>query len=314
VDTRGQGNMDAHGNSGYNQQFVQNMINYGTNNMSGTQDVGALIGNNLLDEYKRRVEGEHATVKITQYIEGMNEERPVPVNEIYVDLQYEDYRFPKSNSVGSSKQNLSCDGLVCNDKRVAQRAAFIKMVILGLPGAGKSTLLKYLLHKYNMNKNVVPIYIELKGDQWFKSEILAHCDELTINHIQAYIGKYFEQIMPDKPNSLELIKQTGDIEYIFFCDGLDEISKEEYDKFVKAINNICRFYGYRAIISSREIGFAEKDFQSFKLYSLLDFTEQKQIAYVDKYYNVVYDANLSEEIEAQKQTLVTLIKNNVAIS
>ena len=311
--THGTGNMDAHGNYGQNQQFVQNLNNFGSNSV-GSGEYAALQGNALLEEYKKRVEDEYATVKITQFAEGMNEERYVPIDDIYVDLNYEDYRFSKSIATDTPKQNLSCEELVCTYKQSSQRASFIKMVILGLPGAGKSTLLKYLLHKYNVSKNVIPIYVELKGDHWFKSEILAHCEELTLTHIQAYTRKYFEQIMPEKNNPLDFISQISGLEYIFFCDGLDEISKEEYDKFTKAINAICKIYGYRAIISSREIGFAEKDFQNFKLYSLLDFTEQKQLDYVDKYYDVVYGTNLSEDIKSQKDTLVSLIKGNDAIS
>lgn len=278
-------------------------------------DIGNPLGNNLLEEYKRRVEEEHGMIKLLQFVEGRNEETYVPVSDIYVDLCYEDYRFSKKGtSVERARRYASCKELVCTYKSPNQRKDFINMVILGLPGAGKSTLLKYLLHRYNITPTVVPVYIELKGDQDFKTHILSNSKSLSLDHIKNYVKSYFEHKIPEYSARLNEIFTTQNLEYIFFCDGLDEISREEYDKFMKAIDSICTFRGYRAIISSREIGFSEKDFTTFKLYSLLDFDEPKQIEYVNNYYKVVYSENLSEKEQEKRKSLISLIGSNETIS
>lgn len=269
----------------------------------------------ILDKYKQRVEEDFAVVKLLQFVEGRNEETYVPIEKIYVDLMYEDYRFSnRKNTVNGIYRTASCDELICTIKTERERKDFIKMVILGLPGSGKSTLLKYLLHKYNFTKNVVPIYVELKGDQEFRTHILKNANTLDLDDIRNYVRSYFEHIIPEA-SSQELDSVfTQTLEYIFFCDGLDEISREEYDKFKIAIKSICSFRGYRAIISSREIGFSEKDFDSFNLYSLLDFDEAKQKEYVEKYYLTIYGRDLTPEIEAQKKSLLSLIGVNDTIS
>lgn len=269
----------------------------------------------ILDKYKQRVEEDFAVVKLLQFVEGRNEETYVPIENIYVDLMYEDFRFSnRKNTVNGIYRTASCDELICTIKTERERKDFIKMVILGLPGSGKSTLLKYLLHKYNSTKNVVPIYVELKGDQEFRTHILENANTLDLDDIRNYVRSYFEHIIPEA-SSQELDSVfTQTLEYIFFCDGLDEISREEYDKFKIAIKSICSFRGYRAIISSREIGFSEKDFDSFNLYSLLDFDEPKQKEYVEKYYLTIYGTELAPEIEAQKKSLLSLIGKNDTIS
>jgi hypothetical protein len=124
----------------------------------------------LLTIYKEQVEETYAGVKLLHFVAGYKEEAIIPIQEIYVDLRYEPFRFAKivvsNDKIGYRK---SCEELVCTYKEERRRRENMNMVILGLPGSGKSTLLKYLLYRYNQDKNIVPIYIELKGDKSFKS-------------------------------------------------------------------------------------------------------------------------------------------------
>jgi len=290
----------------------------------GVPMVGGKDYSDLLVTYKKRVEETYAVVRLLQFVAGFEEESEVPVEDIYVDLNYEPFIFAKTgNTSEKGIYRKSCEGLVCTCKEERKRKDFINMVILGLPGAGKSTLLKYLLCKYNRTKNVFPIYLELKGDKGFKSNFMDSNSSNTpikLTDIRAYIKDCIEHIIPESSSELfEYVTTSIDaqnMEFIFFCDGLDEISREEYEKFTKAVKQICEFRGHRVIISSREIGFSEKDYQGFKLYSLLDFDEPKQIEYINKYYNIVFYKNDSDknELERRKNTLISLIGKNDTIS
>jgi len=272
----------------------------------------------LLSVYKKQVEETYAVVKLLQFVEGYEEEAVIPVNSIYVDLKYEPFRFAKiGNATDKVGYIKSCEELVYANKDERRRKENINMVILGLPGAGKSTLLKYLLYRYNQDKNVIPIYIELKGDKSFKSHFMSSDAPIRLEHIRTYIKDYIEHIAPAPSGVLynQITKSVSDeVEFIFFCDGLDEISRAEYDKFTKAVNQICEFRCHRVIISSREIGFSAKDYQGFRLYSLMDFDEERQIEYINNYYNVVYSKNDDIANEKRKKTLISLIRTNNTIS
>ena len=269
--------------------------------------------------YKKQVEETYAVVKLLQFVAGYEEEAIVPVQDIYVDLKYEPFRFAKTVSTADIfRCRKSCEELVCTYKDERRRKENMNMVILGLPGAGKSTLLKYLLYKYNHDKNVIPVYIELKGDKSFKSYFMGSDVQINLEQIRAYIKDYVERIAP--AFSKEIYQQitdstkASDFEFIFFCDGLDEISRAEYKKFTKAVNDICTFRGHRVIISSREIGFSEKDYQGFKLFSLLDFDDHHQTDYIHKYYDLVYAADEDTDKELRKNLLISLINTNDTIS
>lgn len=276
----------------------------------------------LLQVYKERVEETYAVVKLLQFVAGYEEESAVPVEDIYVDLKYEPFRFSKASKAAKKEiYRKSCDELICTFKEERKRNEYMNMVILGLPGAGKSTLLKYLLHKYNERfKNAIPIYIELKGGKGFKSHFMDSDTPIKLSDIRAYVKDYIEHIVPESSIALfEYVTSSSDaknMEFIFFCDGLDEISREEYEKFTKVVNQIRGYHRHRVIISSREIGFSEKDYHDFKLYSLLDFDENRQVEYVKRYYRVVYEINGSIEREAdeRKNTLISLIGKNDTIS
>jgi len=254
--------------------------------------------NYLLQTYKREIEEKYSKIKLL--------DKDINVKDIYVDLSYEP--FPVTKKILSK----SCVELICKEQIESESARkdFINIVILGLPGAGKSTLLKYMLYKYNENENIIPVYVELKSDTAFKKNIIEHSDVVRMQNIRAYLEDYFEQILTKEGEAKKFLDFTsGKNEFIFFCDGLDEISPDEYVKFHKAINRVITFNKHRAIISSREIGFYANDYPNFKLYSLSDFDDSKQREYIEKHFKTL-DYNET----GRKNTLVRLIENNLTIS
>ena len=249
--------------------------------------------NNLLFKYKQ---------KITEYSKIKPLDIDIPITDIYVDLQYEPFKF----TTGKRESPKNCENLICQNLSERSRKGLKNMVILGLPGAGKSTLLKYLLYRYNQNNDTIPIYLELKNDRDFKQQVIEKSQQIELNDINKYLISYFEHKLTGNGEAQRFFDDIREIgkEIIFFCDGLDEISSEEYSKFKNAIEQIVRFDKHSAIISSREIGFSAKDFPDFKLYSLLDFDELKQKEFIEKYFNT-FD---KKEID-RKYKLISLIEN-----
>ena len=252
----------------------------------------------LLQTFKKEIEEKYSKIKLL--------DKDIHVKDIYVDLSYKP--FPVTKKISSK----SCGELICKEQveSESERKDFINIVIIGLPGAGKSTLLKYMLHKYNQNENIIPIYVELKSDTSFKKYIIEYSDEVKMLNIRAYLEDYFEQILTKEGEAKQFLNFASGIkEFLFFCDGLDEINPDEYVKFHKAINKVITFHKHRAIISSREIGFYANDYPNFKLFSLSDFDDNKQKEYIDKHFNTLDHNEIS-----RKNTLVRLLENNPTIS
>jgi formylglycine-generating enzyme required for sulfatase activity len=243
----------------------------------------------LFEKYKQQVIKKFAQVNLL--------DNPYPVQDLYVDLFFN--TFPNKEK----EISRNCTELITNELNKKEN-----MVILGLPGAGKSTLLKYLLYKYSEFDNIVPVYIELKGDNHFL-RLIEKSNEIDLKAIKEYLKSYFEHILTGENEADDFVSYiyNAQKEIIFFCDGLDEISKGDYDKFKIAIASIVNFGNkqHYAIISSRELGFSSNDYSNFKLYSLNDFDEPKQLEYIDRYF-----ALTNNKDEKRKRGLKKLIAND----
>lgn len=249
--------------------------------------------NLLLQIYKREIEEKHSKVKLL--------DKDIPIKDVYVDLSYEP--FPVT-TIEEKEFPKSCEELISKEQTE-------NMVILGLPGAGKSTLLKYMLYRYNQNDDVVPIFVELKSDKDFKKNIVEYSDEVRMQNIRNYLEIYFEQILTKEGEAKKFLDFVSDKkkEFIFFCDGLDEISHDEYCKFREAINKVVGYNKHKAIISSREIGFKTADYVNFSLYSLSDFNKTKQIEYIEKHFKTFHNKESD-----RKNTLIQILGSNSTIS
>lgn len=246
-----------------------------------------------LNQYKEAVCEQYANARLLQFVEEVqSEQRTIDIEDIYVDLKCEPFSA-RGNSLYASGNAALCSQclIVSNDQRTDRRK-LLNMVILGLPGAGKTTLLKYLLKKYSQQPQVVPIYLELKNevDTEF-CDVLEKGSKVLFPDLQNFIASYMSNKGFDGDSlSGEISKQlhSKKYEFIFFCDGLDEISPQQYKQLSAVVNKASTFVGCYFIISSRQIGFYTSDYcEKFKLYCLMDFDENAQREYIDKYYKIL---------------------------
>ncbi len=180
-------------------------------------------------QYKEKVRENHAKVRPLPLMRGFIDVSDIDIEDIYVDLQCE----PFASQLGESYLS-TCTEVLLLDENDAERRQKLNMVILGLPGSGKTTLLKYLLKQYSKQKKVVPLYIELKSEisGGFKS-LLDKGSGVSVQDIQSYMVNYFSAKIGSQ-NGEKLVNEicnnigTGKYEILFFCDGLDEISVEQY--------------------------------------------------------------------------------------
>lgn len=265
----------------------------------------------LLSHYKSIVCNYFSKVRLLQFVEEVQSEKElVDIDDIYVDLLCEPYSMRGNGLVSVGKSGKCFQTLVISENDV-ERHNKLNMVILGLPGSGKTTLLKYLLKRYSEQKKVVPLFIELKSevDTEF-SEVLERESKVLFNDLLNYITNYFIARIGEDGEKLaiEATKRlySGEYEFVFFCDGLDEISPEQYKQFTAVVNRASTFVGCQFIISSRQIGFYSSDYSDkFKLYCLLDFDESAQKKYINKYFEKLNKPDL----EIRKNNLIQILDN-----
>lgn len=203
------------------------------------------------------------------------------------------------------------------------------IVLLGLPGGGKSTLIKRLLFYVAdsmKNLKLIPIFLELKNEftpnnrnsEFFKKlidgnrsiEQFQEYATYLYNKLRTRLGdSFFAKLYETSPESEIEYKRDDAAEwrYVFFCDGLDEISAEDYTTFNSFVNSVVCDSALKQkvkfFISSRYQGFKLNDYQSdFMKYSLLGLNVQQILDYVDKYFNL-YNKTSSPECQALRQAV-----------
>ena len=266
----------------------------------------------VLDSYKASLCECYAQVRLFNFVDDYQQEKEiVDIEKIYVDLLCEPFDVHRVGNSDSVRIRNCSEALVV-DELDENRRAKMNMVVLGLPGAGKTTLLKYLLKRYSKQSKVVPIYIELKSeiDSSF-SYVLEKGPRVVISDISSFLSDYFAARIGN--SGFQLAEQivaglfSKKYELVFLCDGLDEISPEQYKQFTSFVNRASTFVGCYFIISSRQIGFYASDYcDRFKMYCLLDFDDGAQKKFIDKYFAILNDPDSS----ARKNDLITLLENN----
>ena len=235
-----------------------------------------------LQQYKREVCNSFAKVRLLQFIEEIQSEKEiVDIENIYVDLMCTPFSTKNNDLIAEDKVGKCSQTLIFSEDDQDRRNK-LNMVILGLPGSGKTTLLKYLLKKYSDQKKVVPIYIELKSevDTEF-GEVLAKEGKVIVSDLKNYIVNYFKPRIGDVGENLANYitnnLYSGKYEIVFFCDGLDEISKKQYEQFTAVVNKASTFVGYRFLISSRQIGFYASDYNDKEFWNNVTKYVQRNI-------------------------------------
>ena len=276
----------------------------------------------ILDQYKEKVCESHAKVRPLPLMRSFMGD--IDIEDIYVDLQCEPFVTHQGEVCV-----LSCSDALLLDEDDLNRRQKLNMVILGLPGSGKTTLLKYLLKRYSLQSRVVPVYVELKSEicGGFKN-LLDKGSTVSLQDIQHYMNNYFvakigardgERLVNEICNNIG----SGEYEIIFFCDGLDEISVEQYRAFTAVANHASSIEGCKFIISSRQIGFFSDDYDdNFRIFSLLDFDEKAQKKFIEKYFSkftsqkyIDYKNKLIQILDSQSNMVISkLAKSPILLS
>ncbi len=267
----------------------------------------------ILQQYKEEVCHTFSNIRLLQFVEEDDSTKEiVDVEDVYVDLMCEPFSA-KTNGLFADgiPEKCSASLLLSEVQSELKRRGKLNMVILGLPGAGKTTLLKYLLKRYSLQRKVIPVYIELKSEvETDFGIVLAQEGKVISQTINDYISNYFTARIGETGSQLakeitaQLYKEKYEI--VFFCDGLDEISPEQYKQFTAVVNKASTFVGYNFIISSRQIGFHANDYnERFKLFCLLDFDIDAQCEFITKYFTYLN----KPELEIRKKQLLGILNS-----
>lgn len=267
----------------------------------------------ILDDYKNSVLDKFARIDILHLESSYKTSGSgVPVDELYVGSRYVPFvkytqgKVDKNGRI-DEKEAIDCETLEPHNT-----------LILGVAGAGKTTLLKHLLVKYTKEKNIIPIYIELKeAENMGFLDLLNENSETAVgtNQIDKYIDSYFQNVIGrqaiilsaflDNQEKMNAVKY----QYVFLFDGLDEIGSSEYTKFVKLVNRIKNFHDdYLCIVSSRQTGFKVDDFSKFDIIVLCEFNDNNQNVFVEKYCNRNFSDNVNRKIK-----LIEVLRNRPSI-
>lgn len=145
------------------------------------------------------------------------------------------------------------------------------LIVQGTGGIGKSTFMKHLFIDELNQKDLIPIFIELKD----LNEI--DCDY----NIQDFIfNKLYNLGSKINEKFLGYALQSGC--FLLLLDGYDEILSDKKNVFFKKLTDFCDLYSNNYyIISSRPYSdFIE--FQRFTVLSLCNFSKEQAISLVEK--------------------------------
>lgn len=155
------------------------------------------------------------------------------------------------------------------------------LIIQGTGGIGKSTFLKHLFINELSQKDLIPIFVELK-------DLNAQADEYEISDF--IFRKLFDLGCTVKKEYLEYALKSGC--FLFLLDGYDEILSDKKDAFFKKLDSFCdRYSDNYYILSSRPYSdFVE--FQRFTIYTLCNLTKSQAVSLIKK---IDFDADIKSQ-------------------
>ena len=220
------------------------------------------------------------------------------ISDIYVDVECLPYPYQ--------------EGCKAEPSHTKFKSFDQNVVILGLPGCGKSTLIKMLFYtclqdsfKDINNCYTIPIFVELKKE--FRTGHSRFCDIISEDNR----GLGLQKFVKDRLNELTSVNNLGEqlyeqiqskgaqIRYLFFCDGLDEVSYAQSVQFNKTVVDLASLPYVKFYISSRYQGFHTDDYPNdyFVKYSLRDFGLEQEKKYVENFFKLVGEAESSTKYE-----------------
>jgi hypothetical protein len=144
-----------------------------------------------------------------------------------------------------------------------------KSIISGTAGSGKSILLKHLLLDAINLKKQVPIFIELRDNNFDETTLLEN-----IHGIFECFGLDLE---------LQFIKKAFAAgQFILFLDGLDEVKYERREIIVKEIDSLIKEYPKTSVIITTRPDNLTNELQTFSIYQTLPLSKEQSISLVEK--------------------------------
>ncbi|MBD5093171.1 MAG: NACHT domain-containing protein [Subdoligranulum sp.] len=157
------------------------------------------------------------------------------------------------------------------------------LIIQGMGGVGKSTFLKHLFIDEIKNKDLIPVFIELK--------------DLNLTNDEYELSDFVFQRLYDlgstiKKEYLQYALQSGC--FLFLLDGYDEIVSAKKDIFFKKLDSFCdRYSDNYFVISSRPYSeFVE--FQRFSVLTLCELNKAQAMSLIGK---IEFDSEIKHRFQ-----------------
>jgi energy-coupling factor transporter ATP-binding protein EcfA2 len=230
--------------------YIKSLINYSNidikNKYTSCKNLFLKISNNnnyINDNFKRHKNSLFERITKSEWFEK------------YVDLHIKKFHINLNQSCKDT--DLMQTGVFYN---VLELKDLIKenenILLLGNPGSGKTTALLNLTLSYLYNEDYVPVYLELNGyNEETLKDFIYNCTNINID-------------------------TDDNTKYIFFFDGLNELSVKN-SKFYNYINRISNeFVNHKIVVSCRLNSYSRK-LNNFDTYVVLPMSQTDVIDYLD---------------------------------
>lgn len=160
------------------------------------------------------------------------------------------------------------------------------IIIQGIGGIGKSTLMKHFFIDELSNKDLIPVYIELKdvndlNDEYSLSDLFYE----KLNNLGSSLSKeYFTYAL-----------RSGC--FLFLVDGYDEILSEKRNGFFKKFDAFCDSYSQNYFIVSSRPYSEFIELQRFTVLSTCPFEKKQALSLINK---------LNYDIDIKKRFMIAL--------
>lgn len=184
-----------------------------------------------------------------------------------------------------------------------------RLIILGEPGSGKTTSLKRMALEYaqetrralntsNATDYYIPLFVQLGNYVDKMSQGLA---QYLHENILWLVGDSFQSNLRNTQTetTLDDVKLTlNSYQFIFFFDGLNEVSEDIRPKCTEAIRKFARLYeNHKYVVTSRKHGYVNRlDYETLEI---LDLSLEDISQYVARYLDMERAKKLVDQLSPQ---------------
>ena len=162
------------------------------------------------------------------------------------------------------------------------------IIIQGTGGIGKSTLLKHLFINELENKDLIPVFIELKDINLMENDY-------TI--LDIVLDKLTNLGSSLKKEYIEYALNSGC--FLFLLDGYDEIVSSKKDSFFRKLDEFCDKYTENYLIISSRPYSEFVEFQRFTVLKALPLSKEQAVSLVNR---INYESGIKERFIAELET------------